>query len=119
MGSVGAHAQGEPKLSPSYSTCIERAGAVDPAVDECMANELAVQDRRLNANYRARMAKLNPERRKQLQETQRLWLKYSEANCGFYYDPNGGSAARMMSNECSVKAKASRAQELQELAGWQ
>jgi uncharacterized protein YecT (DUF1311 family) len=116
---LAAGAGPEPRLSPAYSKCIEQAGAVDPRLLECIGEEFTVQDRRLNASYRGLMAKLTPERRKQLQDVQRAWLKYSESNCDFYYDPNGGTAARMMSAECSVRARASRAEELEDLAKWQ
>lgn len=114
-----ARADSEPKLSAAYSKCIERAGAVEAKVLECIGEEFTIQDRRLNASYRALTAKLTTERRKQLQEVQRSWLKYSESNCDFYYDTDGGTAARMMSAECSVRARASRAQELEDLAKWQ
>jgi uncharacterized protein YecT (DUF1311 family) len=83
-----------------------------------MAAENALQDKRLNKAYKTLMGKLEPERRKQLQEAQRLWLRYTEMNCDFYYDPNGGTAARAASNECSVRARAVRARELEELAKW-
>ena len=91
-----ARTESEPKLSAAYSKCIVQAGAVDPKVLECIGEEFTVQDRRLNVSYRALSAKLTPERRMQLQDVQRAWLKYSESNCDFYYDPNGGTAARMM-----------------------
>ena len=110
-----ARADREPQLSPEYSMCIDRAGALDPKVLECIGQEFTVQDRRLNASYRALIAKLTPERRKQLQEIQRAWLKFSDSNCEFYYDPNGGTAARMIAAECSVRARASRAEELEDL----
>lgn len=116
LGHTGVHAQNEPKLSATYATCIDKAGAMESAVIECMANEHALQDKRLNSNYRALIAQLSAERKKQLQETQRLWLKYSEANCDFYHDPNGGTATRTMAIECQVKAKAARAAELKALA---
>ncbi|TFW17253.1 lysozyme inhibitor LprI family protein [Duganella callida] len=106
------------KLSPAFDKCITKAGAVDPAVLECIGNEHEVQDRRLNSSYKALMAKLGASRKKQLQEAQRLWLKYVEANCDFYYDPNGGTSARMMSAQCSVDARAQRAGELEDLAKW-
>jgi uncharacterized protein YecT (DUF1311 family) len=108
----------EPKLSAAFGKCITKAGAVDPAVLECIGNEHEVQDRRLNSSYKALMAKLDAPRKKQLQEAQRLWLKYVEANCDFYYDPNGGTSARMMSAQCSVDARAQRAGELEDLAKW-
>lgn len=106
------------KLSPAFDKCITKAAAVDPAVLECIGNEHEVQDRRLNSNYKALMGKLDAPRKKQLQEAQRLWLKYVEANCDFYYDPNGGTSARMMSAQCSVEARAQRASELEDLAKW-
>ena len=112
-----AHAGGG-KLSGAFDKCIAKAGAVDPAVLECIGNEHEVQDRRLNSSYKTLMAKLDVPRKKQLQEAQRLWLKYVEANCDFYYDPNGGTSARMMSAQCSVDARAQRAGELEDLAKW-
>lgn len=48
------------------------------------------QDKRHNAAYRKLMASLKGERKKQSLETQRLVGKYTEANCGFYYEQGGG-----------------------------
>lgn len=113
------HAGENSGLSVNYSKCLTKAGAVDPAVAECMGTEYALQDRRLNVNYKALMARLSDERKKQLQEVQRLWLKYVETNCDFYYAPNSGTAAHMMANECLVKARAQRARELEDFAKWE
>lgn len=99
-----------------YGRCIDKAGAVDPAVLECISDEYIRQDRRLNTAYRNLMGSLKGERKKQLLEAQRLWGKYTEANCGFYYDPNGGTLARMLAAECEVTARIQRAAELEELA---
>ena len=49
---------------------------------------------------------------KQLLEAQRLWDKYTEASCGFYCDPAGGTSARMLGAECTVTARIERAAEL-------
>ncbi|QNA90250.1 DUF1311 domain-containing protein [Massilia sp. Dwa41.01b] len=99
-----------------YGQCIDRAGAVDPAVLECISGEYARQDKRLNTAYRNLMGSLKGERKKQLLEAQRLWGKYTEANCRFYYDPDGGTSARMFAAECEVTARSERASELEELA---
>jgi uncharacterized protein YecT (DUF1311 family) len=99
-----------------YDRCIEKAGAVDPAVLECISDEYSRQDKRLNSAYRKLMTSLKGERKKQLLEAQRLWGKYTEANCSFYYDPDGGTLARMMSAECDVTARILRAAELENLA---
>jgi uncharacterized protein YecT (DUF1311 family) len=95
---------------------MDKADAVDPKMIECYSAEGALQDKRLNDAYRKFLAKLDPARRKALVEVQRLWLRYSDANCDFWYDPNGGTAARMASNDCNVRSKAARAAELEELA---
>jgi len=51
-----------------------------------------------------------------LVEAQRAWIKFRDANCGFYADPERGSAARMTANECFLNATADRAKELSLLA---
>lgn len=99
-----------------YDRCIEKAGAVDPLVLECISDEYSRQDKRLNVAYRKLMGSLKEARNKQLLETQRLWGKYTEANCAFYYDPDGGTMARMLSAECDVTARIQRAIELETLA---
>jgi uncharacterized protein YecT (DUF1311 family) len=105
-----------PPRTKEYSRCIENAGAVDPAVLDCISNEYDRQDKRLNAAYRKLMGSLKGERKKQLLEAQRLWGKYTEANCAFYYDPDGGSMARMQAAECGVTARIERTAELEDLA---
>jgi uncharacterized protein YecT (DUF1311 family) len=59
------------------------------------------------------LPKLGTERKNALIEAQRAWIKFRDANCGFYGDPEGGSAARMAANECFLNATADRAKELQ------
>ena len=99
-----------------YKQCIEKAGAVAPAVLECIGDENSRQDKQLNAAYRKLMTSLKGNRKKQLLETQRLWMKYTEANRSFYYDSDGGTSARMVSAECDATARILRAAELEELA---
>ncbi len=107
-----AHAQPEAALTPAFSRCMDDAAGVDPDMLDCIAAENLRQDGKLNDVYKALMATLAGERKKQLQEAQRLWIRYTDANCGFYYDPEGGSAAHIGANECSMLAKAMRAKEL-------
>jgi uncharacterized protein YecT (DUF1311 family) len=115
MSSLVSAAEPPPRTK-EYGRCIEKAGAVDPMVLECISDEYARQDKRLNAAYRKLMGSLNGERKKQLLEAQRLWGKYTDANCAFYYDPDGGTMARMLAAECGVTARIGRATELEDLA---
>lgn len=100
-------------LSQTFSTCMDQTGGVTPSMVECMNAETERQDVRLNKAYKDIMAGLSAGRKKQLQEAQRLWIKYRKANCDFYYDPDGGSIARINANDCFLSATAARAKELE------
>jgi uncharacterized protein YecT (DUF1311 family) len=113
IASAQAFGQEKDLLSAEYSKCIEQSGGTDPGMLDCIGAEGVRQDKRLNDVYKTLMNKLKPERKRELQEAQRLWIKYTEANCNFYLDPDGGTAARLAASECPVLAKAARVKELE------
>ena len=100
-------------LTKQYSSCMDKAGGITVNMLDCMGAETKRQDARLNRAYKDVMARLSPERRKELQEVQRVWIKYRDANCRFYSDPDGGSIASVNSNDCFMSATAARAKELE------
>lgn len=110
-GALPALAQ-DSGLSAQYTACMDKAGGVTLSMVECIVAEHGRQDKRLNTVYSTLMAELEPQRKKQLQAAQRLWLQYREANCSFYMDPEGGSLARVAANSCQLQMTAQRAQEL-------
>jgi uncharacterized protein YecT (DUF1311 family) len=101
------------KMTQEYSTCIERSNGVTVEMINCILAETIRQDARLNENYRRLISRLSEERKKALLEAQRAWIKFRDANCGFYNDPEGGSIARVTANECVLNATSDRATELQ------
>jgi uncharacterized protein YecT (DUF1311 family) len=109
-------AAGEPVLSKQYAACMDRSGANDWAMRDCIADETGRQDARLNKAYRALLAQTRAERKGALQTAQRLWVQFRDANCGFYYDPEGGTLDRLAANACVMNMTAERADELQKLA---
>ena len=113
IASAQAFGQEKDLLSAEYSKCIEQSGGTNPGMLDCMGAEEKRQDKRLNDVYKKLMNELKPKRKRQLQEAQRLWIKYIEANCNWYLDPDGGTAATLAANECPVLAKAARARELE------
>jgi uncharacterized protein YecT (DUF1311 family) len=115
IASAPAFAQ-QDDLSAEYANCIEQSGGADPAMLDCMGAEEKRQDKRLNDAYKKLMNELSAERKKALQDAQRLWLKSMQANCDFYLDPDGGTAAKLAAAECPVQAKAARATELENFA---
>lgn len=107
---------GEPDYNPEYSKCMDDSGGVTAGMIDCIGQELERQDARLNKVYNEFMATLSAERKEQLRAAQRAWLKFRDENCKFYYDPDGGSIARVAANACVLSATAERAGELAALA---
>ena len=107
---AGAHETG---LSKQHAACMDKSGGTTMGMIECITAETQRQDARLNKAYKALIAELSPERKKQLQEAQRVWIKYRDANCAFYDDPDGGTLARVNANACMMTSTAERAGELE------
>jgi uncharacterized protein YecT (DUF1311 family) len=99
--------------SNSYAACMDKSGGITSAREDCISEELELQDRRLNNSYKALMTSILQERRADLRDAQRKWIAFRDANCGFYYDPEGGSAARLASMGCVLTFTADRAHELE------
>ncbi len=100
------------KLSDAYQACMEKADGVTMSMHACMDAEIAIQDKRLNENYRDFIKDLTPERKKKLLEVQRLWIKYRDLKCEFLYDPDGGTFAGILGHSCLLDMTAERADEL-------
>lgn len=109
---LAVHAQ-EINLTKQFSVCMDKADGVTQHMVECIDAETKRQDARLNKAYKALVADLNPERKKQLLEAQRAWLKFRDTNCAFYFDPEGGTIARVQAVDCMMTMTASRAKELE------
>ena len=109
---LAVHAQ-EINLTKQFSVCMDKADGVTQNMVECIDAETKRQDARLNKDYKAVVADLNPERKKQLLEAQRAWLKFRDTNCAFYFDPEGGTIARVQAVDCMMTMTASRAKELE------
>jgi uncharacterized protein YecT (DUF1311 family) len=110
-----ALAAADNEMSKEYAGCIDRSNGVTSEMLDCISAEFTRQDARLNENYKKLMSKLSTKRRESLLEAQRAWIKFRDANCAFYYDPEGGSAAHLAGNSCTLNATADRATELKNL----
>jgi uncharacterized protein YecT (DUF1311 family) len=105
----------EPALSPQFDACMKASRDTTYAMLKCINEETHRQDGLLNSNYKSVMQTLNARRKSQLQQAQRQWIKFRDANCAFYADPEGGTMADLAAANCMLNATASRAQELQDL----
>lgn len=100
-------------VTKQFSDCIDKSGGVTVDMLNCIDVETKLQDTRLNKAYKEVMAQVSKPRKKQLQDAQRIWIKYRAANCNFYADPDEGTMATVSSNDCYMSATVSRAKELE------
>ncbi|MFS2158203.1 lysozyme inhibitor LprI family protein [Pseudomonas sp. Pseusp122] len=102
----------ETKSSPEYDACIDKAMG-DAAMSECTRAETRKQDARLNKAYKAAMAVLPEEKKKQLKEAQMLWVKFRDADCGMQYSFTGGTMDMLNGSSCELNMTQERADTLQ------
>lgn len=107
------HASAEEKYSADYGVCVERAEGITSNLNDCSNEELAKQNVRLNKFYKVAMTNLSVEKKTQLRDTQRIWIKYRDSNCGMYYTLSGGTMDMLNGAGCELSMTQERADELQ------
>ncbi|MFB3305782.1 lysozyme inhibitor LprI family protein [Pseudomonas sp. AMR01] len=100
--------------SPALTKCMNGANS-DSEMVACNAKELRVQDARLNKVYQAVIKFEEGDAKRQLQNAQRLWTKYRDANCSFWGNASGGTIDRVNGVGCMVEMTQTRADELERL----
>ncbi|VVN98414.1 lysozyme inhibitor LprI family protein [Pseudomonas fluorescens] len=103
--------------SPAYNKCMEASGGVTVNMLDCTTAEIKLQDARLNKGYKAAMATLEADKKSQLQNVQRMWIKYRDANCGLVGSLTGGTIDSINAGSCVLEMTRTRAQELENLVG--
>ncbi len=106
------------KYSKQYDICMggpDVSNGITSAMRSCTAKEIKHQDKRLNSAYKALKKNLSKNRQKELLSAQRLWIKYRDANCNFYNDPNGGTMHRLFALDCVMDTTHLRADELKSM----
>ncbi len=104
-------------LTKQFSNCMDKSNGVTSNMIDCMEAESKRQSGRMNRAYKELTDQVSAQRKKQLQLAQDAWVAYRDENCEFYYDPDGGSIAAVNANDCFMSATATRAKELETLAG--
>ncbi len=102
----------ERALRDAYATCLQAAGGVDPAMQECIGSEYEYQDGRLNAAYAKLKRTLGDPEMTALRSEQRGWIAERDAKC-VWDAKTEGSAQRLQANQCRLDATALRAGELE------
>lgn len=68
-----------PGITDTFYTCVDKADSDTNAAANCLTDEQARQDKRLNATYKALLSKLDPKAKDQLIQAERAWLKFQDA----------------------------------------
>ncbi|TFY89441.1 DUF1311 domain-containing protein [Pseudomonas nabeulensis] len=102
--------------NPALKKCMDTANTTADMVG-CNVKETKVQDKRLNAAYKTALAAQQGARKQQLQDVQRLWIKYRDANCAFAGSATGGTLDQVNGSGCVLDMTQTRAQELENLVG--
>jgi len=94
-------------IRASYSGCLKVADGVTPDMQDCIGNEYAYQDKRLNQAYKALMARLGKDEQAKLRDEERKWIAHRDADCA--PPPDAGQGQRLDSNDCAMEETAKRA----------
>jgi len=94
--------------------CMDKAvnGAYSDML-QCDGEELDRQDARLNDAYKKLMSELSPDRKKALLKAQRVWIKFREANCDYWADPDATFEERANTIGCLLRMTVARVKELE------
>lgn len=111
-------AQLEEQYSPAYNSCQESGDAakgVTSAMAQCIADEIDVQDARLNAAYRSAMDKRDEAGKIALRDEERAWIKARDTKCDAL--AQGGSIDAIQIPACVLNETIRRRVKLQPMAG--
>lgn len=78
--SQGIKAHAPPGITDTFYACVDKAGSDSTVVANCLTDEHARQDNRLNAKYTTLLGTLNPKAKDNLIHAERAWLKFQETN---------------------------------------
>lgn len=81
---------------PEYARCRDQSTA---GIVQCVDALTKTWDGRLNRAYQTLMVQQDPKQKQALRDAQRLWIKYRDANCGFYAG-GPGTISQVKAAEC-------------------
>jgi uncharacterized protein YecT (DUF1311 family) len=93
---------------------------------ECANREAAVAERKLNTTYRELLARMTASKnsdqrdaRKQLIESQRIWVTFRDADCAAYESYTAPSTSRAaLAISCTTEHAKARTEQLKAFDGW-
>ncbi|ADP10127.1 hypothetical protein EJP617_04460 [Erwinia sp. Ejp617] len=100
----------EGAYSDSYNQCMDKADGVTVSMRHCYVDEIIVQDKRLNDNYRKFISTMSADVKKNFIDAQRQGVKFRDADChAFASLEAGGTLSAVIADSCYLKMTAQRA----------
>ncbi len=119
MTSSVAQEESEPYFSDTYHACTEEALSSGMGVPmkllDCTNAEYTYQDAQLNQAYKQAMQRIEETQQKRVKEAQRAWIKYRDAHCDFFTNPDAAEIAELQVQACLAQLTAERTQLLSKL----
>lgn len=113
-----AQADVDALLSPDFKACMENPDNMTTSgMVQCMGAERERHDARLNAVYQQLMQTLPEDKRQELKEAQRAWIKFRDDYADLLYGFTGGSIDRLNAADWLMRSTALQARELEYLLG--
>ena len=107
--------------SRQFGLCVDKTNGSTFAILDCIQQEVARQDKMLNANYKKAMAlvgeQIGKEGQNALRQAQRAWLKWRDQDGAVYgqlYN-HYGDMARINANDDYLEKTARRVRDLEKL----
>lgn len=97
----------------SYELCITKAEGETSGLANCSNEELSRQDARLNKAYKTAISVISTENKQKLLSSQRIWIKFRDADCGIYYSLTGGTMDILNGSGCELSMTRERAEALE------
>jgi uncharacterized protein YecT (DUF1311 family) len=111
--SLSAHAEANiNRYTPTYTSCQEMSGGVDPVMLDCIKAEYLVQDAKLRETYRQLKAAMPVAGRSALKATQHDWRRSRKSTCDFHYKLAEGTMAHLVAQSCYLDATVDRVERL-------
>jgi uncharacterized protein YecT (DUF1311 family) len=103
------------RYTPAYGVCMSSpSGQSTSGMLDCIGAQTKVQDKALNVAYAKALRDLTPDERRRLQDAQRAWITFRDADCLARVDPlQWGTISRINGGLCVLDRTIERTIELQ------
>lgn len=108
-------AQSPAPLKNKSAKCNEDSGGVTSKMLDCAAEEIKSVDAELNSVYKNLLKTKSDFQKKALKKAQLAWIKFRDAECAYYADPDDGTSAAINGQGCVLELTKKRIEEIKKL----